>query len=476
MLNWNRRSLLAGLLAASMVAAAPAARAEKDAEHDEEGESVTEEREREYYENGQEALDEGQWEESAKWFGKAAKIGGPRGAGAYYWTAYSLNKLGRRSEAMEILETLKTQYPESRWKNDARALEVEIRGKGAKVAPDKGDNEETKLYALQALANIDDPRAVPMLIKFLDGPHSQKLKEQALYVLVQSGTPEAGEKVIAIAKGASNPHLQRKALEYLAVFDDGEQTHRILKEVYASTTDPDIKRAIIQGFIVSDDVEGMYEIARNEKDLNLRREAIHGLGVQGASEELMQLYRSGPPADARKAIIEAIAIADHPELLKELALKETNPDTRRRAIHGLGQMDSEDTGEDLKFIYKQFADPDTREAVVQAFMMQSNAKAILEVLNTEQNPDVRRAAIHALGAMDEDETGDALVAIYRKFSDRETRRAVMDAFVMQDNAQALIAIAREEKDPELRRQAIERLASVDSDEATSFLLKILEED
>ena len=437
---------------------------------------VDAERERDYYERGTEALDENDYEECVKWFGKAAKIDGPRAAGAWYWTAYALNRLNRRSEALEALETLKAKYPESRWKNDARALEVEIRGKGAKVAPEGTEDETTKLYALNALMNVDDERAVPLLIKFLDGNHSPKLKEQALFVLVQSGTPAAREKVIAIAKGGGNPHLQRKALEFLGAFDDAPQVHAVLMDVYRTTTNPDIKRAIIQGFMVSDDVKGLYEMARTEKDPDLRRDAIHGLGVQEASDELMLLYRGNPTESDRQAIIEAIAIADHPELLMEMTRTEKSPELRVRAIHSLGTMDIEETGDSLVALYKQYTDETTREAVIQAFMMQENAPAILEVVRTEEKVELRRDAIHALGGMDEHETGDELVSIYRKFPDRDTRRAVLDAFMMQDNAQALIAVAKEEKDPELRREAIQRLGNIDSEEATKFLMKILEEE
>ncbi len=483
MMEWNRKRILACCLAAAMAAASPAAGKEKDVEDRPDTKDVVdgvldavEEREREYYDNGTEALDESDWEECVKWFGKAAKIDGPRAAGAWYWTAYALNKLGRRSEALTALETLKTKHPESRWKNDARALEVEIRGKGAKVAPENDEDETTKLYALQALQNLDDDRAVPLLVKFLDGNHSPKLKEQALFVLVQSGTPAAREKVIAIAKGSSNPHLQRKALEFLGAFDDAPQVHGVLVEVYGTTSDPDVKRAIIQGFMVSDDVKGLYDVARKETNSDLRRDAIHGLGVQEASDELMLLYRSGPSEGDRDAIIQAIAIAEHPELLIEMTRTEKSPELRVRAIHGRGMMDHEETGDALVSIYMQNNDAKTREAVIQAFMMQDNAGALLEVVRTEQNVELRRSAIHALGAMDEHESGKELVSIYRKFTDRETRRAVLDAFMMQDNAQALITIAKEEKDPELRREAIQRLANVDSDAATEFLMKILEED
>ena len=57
-----------------------------------------------------------------------------RNDGVFYWKAYALNKLGKRDEAQAALAEIPKQFPQSRWINDAKALQVEIqqaKGTGA---------------------------------------------------------------------------------------------------------------------------------------------------------------------------------------------------------------------------------------------------------------------------------------------------------------------------------------------------------
>ncbi len=62
--------------------------------------------------------------------------GSPRPDAAMYWTAYALNKLGRRDEALTTIGNLRKQHPNSRWLNDAGALEVEVKqAAGARSRP-----------------------------------------------------------------------------------------------------------------------------------------------------------------------------------------------------------------------------------------------------------------------------------------------------------------------------------------------------
>ena len=46
------------------------------------------------------------------------------------------------------------------------------------------------------------------------------LKSQALFLLAQNGSPQSREVLARIAKGQSNPDLQRKAVEYLGMSVD----------------------------------------------------------------------------------------------------------------------------------------------------------------------------------------------------------------------------------------------------------------
>ncbi len=154
------------------------------------------------YQRGSKSLDERRWDQAIEAFNEVVRQGGSRRDGALYWKAYAQNKLGQRSEALETLQELSKSFPNSRWSSDAKALEVEVRQAGGQQVPPEGAaDEELKLIALNSLVNTDSERAVPMLEKLLQGNQSPKLKEKALFVLSQSGSPRAREVLAKIARG-----------------------------------------------------------------------------------------------------------------------------------------------------------------------------------------------------------------------------------------------------------------------------------
>ena len=85
------------------------------------------------------------------------------------------------------------------------------------------------MLALQGLMNSDPNRAMPILEKTLNGTASPKEKAKALFVLAQSGSPQAEEILARIAKAQSNPDLQRKAIQYLATFG-GARSRRLWRK------------------------------------------------------------------------------------------------------------------------------------------------------------------------------------------------------------------------------------------------------
>ncbi len=58
-------------------------------------------------------------------------------------------------------------------------------------------------------------------------------------------------------------------------------------------------------------------------------------------------------------------------------------------------------------------------------------------------------------------------------SDPEVRKAVLKAFFLQSNAKALIDIARKETDRDLKKRAVRHLSIMGSKEANDFMLEIL---
>jgi outer membrane protein assembly factor BamD (BamD/ComL family) len=142
------------------------------------------------YRSGQKALDEKRWNEAASIFGKVAERGGSDADAGLYWRAYAQHKAGNRSESLATIRRLASTYPKSAWLDDARALEVEVRGdQGVTVQPSAGEDEELKLYALSGMMDNNPRKALPLVRQYLRGKHSLENKEKALFLLTQSDLP-----------------------------------------------------------------------------------------------------------------------------------------------------------------------------------------------------------------------------------------------------------------------------------------------
>jgi len=141
------------------------------------------------YERGQRALDSRNWDEALERFTQVAAAAGSRADGALYWKAYALVKLGRRDDAVAAIVELRKSYPSSRWLDDAKALELEVKQAGGqKPSPEMENDEDLKLMALNGLVQSDPDRAVPLLENLLKTSSSPKLKERALFVLAESNS------------------------------------------------------------------------------------------------------------------------------------------------------------------------------------------------------------------------------------------------------------------------------------------------
>lgn len=356
------------------------------------------------YRAGQRDIDAGRWTQAIDKFGQVARKGGSETDAALYWKAYAENKAGRSQQALATLRQLSGSHPKSEWIDDAKALEVEIRGGSA--GPD--EDEELKLYALNGLMGSDPERAVPLLQKFLAGNHSPRLKAQALFVLSQSDSPEGFKTLSEVAHGSAHPELQLKAIEYLGTAG-GDEAMRVLDDIYRSSSRQELRKAVLQAYHIDDRTGRILAIARDGKD-PLQKEAIQFLGAMEALQELRQLYQSEPAM--KRKIVEALGVAGDVETLAGIARDERDPDVRRQAIHGLGMSDSPEAAKALRSLYTASTDLSTRKAVLEAFLIQDNARALIEIFNAEKDREIRRQIVQQLASMDSDEAEKFLERIY----------------------------------------------------------------
>jgi HEAT repeat protein len=365
------------------------------------------------YERAMDLVDDSQWQAAVDAFEAVVREKDARADAALYWQAYAQMKQGRAQEAVAKIQALRAAHPKSRWLKEAGALELEIKGRsGQPPQPESIEDEELKLIAIGNLMHMDPAQALPLLQKILDSPKSSpKLKDKALFVLGQSGSAEARALLAKTARGDAYPGLQRKAIQYLGI-SGGAENAAALAEIYTKAAEAQVKRAVLQAYMVSGNRDRLLSLAKSEPDPSLRRDAIQQLGVMGASDEVWQMYAGG--------------------------------------------------------------DRETKRAVLRALFVGGNAGRLVELSRSEKDPELRRDAIQQLGLVGSAEASAALEQLYASETDRRVREAVLQAFFVQGNAKRLIEIARHEKDPELKRRAVQHLSVMGHPDATKFMLEILD--
>jgi tetratricopeptide (TPR) repeat protein len=374
-----------------------------DRQRDEEGQN---------YDAGQSELDNSHWDRAIQRFDRVIDMKGSKADASLYWKAYAQNRLGQRADSLSTIAQLTKDYPKSRYLEQAKALEVDVRrDTGSPVQPQNESDDDLKLMALNALQNSAPDEAIPMLQKVLQGTGSPRLKERALFVLAQSHSPKARDVLVGIAKGNGLPDLQNKAIQYLGLFG-GSDSRAALGEIYSATSDVDVKKRILRAFMVAGERDQLLHAAQTEQNPDLRGEAVQQLGVMGAHEQLWTLYQ-----------------------------KETNVDVKKQ--------------------------------IIRAMFVGGDASRLMDLAKSEQNPDLRMMAIKNLGLMRRQDTGDALVGIYTSDKNAGVRGAVITALFLQNNADALVAIARKEQDPEMKKQLVQRLSLMHSKAATDYMVEIL---
>ena len=309
------------------------------------------------YQDGQRALDSRHWDQALEDFNQVAARAGSRADGALYWKAYTLNKLGRRDEAVAAIAELRKSFASSRWLDDAKALEVEVKqASGQNVAPESESDEDLKLMAINGLTQSDPERAIPLLENLLKGAQSPKLKERALFVLAQSSVPKAQQLLEQVARGGGNPDLQVKAITYVGVArrrqGAGNGNGQLLSEIYASTNDANVKRAILNAYMANRDTEHLLQVAKTEKAPELRLDAIRYVGSGGGGDALVAIYSSDQDRQVKQTIVETLFARGNAKALVDLARAEKDTEMKKTIVRFLSTMKGKEATDYLMEILK----------------------------------------------------------------------------------------------------------------------------
>ena len=166
------------------------------------------------YTDGKNLLNQRKYAEAIARFDRVVAQKSANVDGALYWKAYAQFKLGKTDESLAAIAQLRKDHAQSRYLNDAKALEADARRRaGQPINPAEMDDDELKVLAINAMQHTDPERAIPLLEGVLSSTNSLRVKKNALYSLAAiSNQPRARQILLSYAKGAGNPDLQLEAI------------------------------------------------------------------------------------------------------------------------------------------------------------------------------------------------------------------------------------------------------------------------
>jgi len=365
------------------------------------------------YNSGLSLLSQRQYDQAIIRFDRTIAQKGAHADGAWYWKAFAQYRAGKSEDAIASIAALRKDFPQSRYLNDAKVLEADVR----KPRPEAIEDDEIKLLAIQGIQASDPAKAAQLATTLLAGTNSLAVKKRALYILALSDQPSAHDELLKYAKGAGNPDLQREAINYLATRRTKQPTTNAeLKQIYESTSDPAIKRAIIDAYRTTGDKPALITLASTPgAPVEIRQQAVRNLTDLAVPQDLWALYQKEDNKDLRMSMT--------------------------RAFSSMGAVDQ-----------------------------------LLQIAKSDKDPEVRRQAVRSLGNQKVERTGATLVDMYGTETDKDNKMAIISALANQNNDTGLVALARKEtKDLQLKTELVRRIAEMSrsSKVAADYLLEVI---
>lgn len=196
--------------------------------------------------------------------------------------------------------------------------------------PSEGWDPDTNLriQALGSLIQTDATRVIPILKEIaLESPDVSEAS-RALFILAQSGRPEAYSTVMEVARKGSEL-VQVAAVRELGRFG-GPKASEALLQVY-TTGNPRVKYQVVNSLGERSATSALLRIAETEKDQKLRETAIVRLGQAGGSQQLVRFYRRAG-SELKRPIIVGLFNARADEELIRIASQEKDPAVRAEVL------------------------------------------------------------------------------------------------------------------------------------------------
>ncbi|MCP5090092.1 MAG: hypothetical protein GY949_04125, partial [Gammaproteobacteria bacterium] len=259
----------------------------------------------------------------------------------------------------------------------------------------------------------------------------------------------------------ADEQLKIAALEAL-ITAPAERALPLVNKVLAGNHSADVKERAL--FILSqiDAPEAQSTLLRfaREQSGELQVGAIRMIGIGGNEEALAslgELYQTGG-RDTRDAVLEAYMIAGDKQAVFEIAANADNKEDFAEAVDMLGAMGARDELRELR------SRTGMSDALIDAYAISGDFETLRELALDGSDVELQTQAIAAMGIVGGEQVDTTLMEIYRNAASDDVRDAALEGLLISGHDAGVLELYRSSEDSAEKKELLEYLVMMGSDD------------
>lgn len=355
---------------------------------------------------------------------------------SYYWEAFSLYRAGSTAnlrQARDVLKLQRDRHPDAASEADPKSLATRICGELARQGDEEcarmindqagettkqtpnnrntaqrcaDDDDDMRIAALNAVLQMDEERAVPLLKGVLAkrGPCSEVLRRKAVFLVSQKQTSETEDILLGAARNDPDKEVREQAVFWLSQVGT-DRSVSALDSILRSSQDPQLQEKAIFALSQVDNARASQAIRtfaeRNDVSSDLREKAIFWIGQQDNPENaryLQNLYGRINNSELKQKIIFSLSQMggeENTRWIMNIALDEKeSTEVRKQALFWAGQEGGSIT--DLVNLYGRMTNQEMKEQLIFVYSQRNEKAAVdklVDIARNDTNSEMRKKAL-----------------------------------------------------------------------------------